>query len=700
MTVVWFDFETRSPVNLKKRRVHNYARHPETEVLVLAWSYGADEHVHVWSPKWCSPNPPAETISELEELFHHVTEGAVCVAHNAIFDFCIWNEVLVKKYGAPPLPRTRLLDNMAQVEASNCPGGLDGSAKALRVPFQKNKEGHSLIRALCIGTKAEWVNDAATREKMRRFRLYAQDDIRAMRATFHASRKLTLPEWGVYHASEKINHRGVLVDVEFAKAATAFAAQENAEVNAELQDLTGDSKMSVAAHTRKAKWAFDTLEAWPDLQSFIARPPKDGKARYGLDQETRDALSLALENKLYTDNFSETLQKVSDFIDKIDAANSSAVKKFQAIVDCVNDDDRVRGMYAFNGGGQTGRWSSRGVQTHNMVNKPLEEDCPNTCVEFKDAIVNGDMAVVDEILERVGLSLTRALGRASRSTFIARPGYVLVWGDWRSVEWVTLPWLSDSDGGRKRLEAFEAGLDPYILAASKIHRVPYKMIQKKDPRRQEGKIAELALGFLGGVGALTKMAKKFGTTLTRDRAKMIVDAWREAEHWCVVFGNKCMGTVERAMQVPNKWFKVGRIAYRFVPGLMNGSIVCRLPSGRLIHYPDVKVERVLNEEWGKVVTQITYRKSKGKNFLRSSLWRGDLLNNATQGTANDLLRRVIVTLQDDIVLHTHDEIVIEVREDLLDAKSAELKMTLEDVPDWAEGLPLKAELEHGPYYYK
>lgn len=719
MTIVWFDFETRSPVNLKKEGGYRYAAHPETDILCLSWALD-DGPVTVWSPEWCHPDrfvkDEHRALSDLATAMRG--PPMIFAAFNAAFDREIWNKVFVRLYDMPELRIEQVIDVQAQTEGSGCPPGLGATCEALGTEFKKNKEGAQLIKWLCNGTRESWEDTPETRERMRRMRLYARDDVVAMRAAFKASRLLTTDEWDTYHAHEQINARGVCVDVEFAQAAKKYAAEEKAEINDALQAISGDTGMSVSTHTRNSKFAHSLIaDSYPEIAGLLERDPdpKTGKERFSLDEATRSAAFAALDQPEYLDLDDEKLDTFRTFLETVEAGNSAAVHKYKALVDRTSDDGRLRGMYAYNGGGQTGRSSSRGAQLHNLIKEGLYNDdvldklgipkderlkfAANAMVDLKDAIVAGDTAEIDRILEPTGLSVTRSLGRLLRPTFIAAEGKTFVWADWRSIEWVVLPWLSGSAGGRKRLDAFRAGLDPYRLSAAGMYNVPYESVPKEDPRRQEGKIAELSLGFLGGAGALMGMAKKYGRKYTRDRAQEIVDAWRRANTWAVIFGNDCMDAARNAIRNPRAWIPVGRISYMFAPKLMKGTLLCKLPCGRLIQYPEIKIVRIVLES-GKSREEITYRKSWGKTTVRNSLWRGICVENATQGTANSLLRLAIQRFRDVAVFHTHDELGIEVPVDEAAEWEAKLREGMEHVPPWANGLPIQVTTCVAPFYFK
>ncbi len=712
--MIFIDFETRSNCNLKTRGAHNYAKHPSTDVLCLAWLYPEGEP-QIWSSPWCGPDPDlwVGEEAELNILYQKVEQNQVFVARNSAFELDIWNHVMVPKYGAPPMKLEQLLDSAAQVAASNVPRSLDGSAKCLKVKFQKMATGRGLIGKLSHGSREDWIDDAEHREAMRGMREYCKGDVLADKATFDAVRQLTTKEWVFFLAHEQINQRGIRVDVPFAEAAIKYAEAEKDEVNEKLQELTADPKMTINASTRKSRFVFDQLEDYPDLQRLVVRPPnpKNGMDRFGFDKVTVAEMKDALTREPYCDSPDPALQVVGDLCAILEEANGAAVKKYQAAVNGADDEGIIRGMYKCNGAGQTGRSSGRGFQPQNLTRDPLiepaegwpsKDEAVQLNQTFKDAVIANDDLTIADVLADTELSMTRALGRTCRPTIIAREGYNLVWGDWRSIEWVVNPWLTKTAWGRRRLDFFNTGLDPYRQTAAEMHKVRYDDLDKKDPRRQVGKIAELALGFLGGAGALIGMARKFGMKLSPDEAKAHVKAWREANAGCVDFGNRLLDTVHQAIGTPGIWFPVGRVAYCYDAKMMKGTVLCRLPCGRLIHYPEISVDTVTTETehgpWTRV--QISYRKVKGNNHFRGYMWRGLLLENITQATANSLLREKTVDLQNILVGHTHDELIAECPIDKTEETVERMLATMGDVPAWAGGLPLEVEIDTGVFYYK
>ena len=227
----------------------------------------------------------------------------------------------------------------------------------------------------------------------------------------------------------------------------------------------------------------------------------------------------------------------------------------------------------------------------------------------------------------------------------------------------------------------------------------------KAQRQSHGKVPELSLGFGGARGALLSMASAYGVVIGDEQAEQMVEQWREDNPWARAFWNKLWEAIESAMRTHKVWFKAGRVAYAYMPGLLGGSLLCALPGGRLLTYPQCRWEQneVLNKRTGEKERrwQITYRKGHG----RAALWYGKACENIVQATAGSLLRDTLVALRDmsrwmPVVLHTHDDICVEVDEDLTDEAAKVLASTMQEETEWSAGLPLAVDVSANWYFTK
>ena len=726
--IAFIDAETRSPLSLPAVGAYTYAHHPQTDVLIWAWALD-DDFERVWSPSWCWRDRPDR---EPTALLDHIENGGYVVAWNAFFDRHIWNQVMPRLYGWPELRLDQVLCAQAQAEANNLPGKLEKACETLGVPNKKDPQGSRLIMQLCLGTRETWLHqfevppEGKDVSHMGRFRVYAAADIPSMRDVWNHTRPLSLIEWDEYHASERINDRGVAVDYEFARAAASYARDEEADVNAGMYEMTGDPRITVTNHLRKGRWLHAALDPAPEIQSICERPPKekDGAPRFSADRSTREAVleAMALPELSATLSASDALvlpdepdvrvidppeislfEQIQNVLELIEAGNSAAVRKFTAIHNMATPAGRLHGMYSFNGAGQTGRFSSRGTQTHNLIRAPLQKGNPDRAMDAIDDIMAGMPAA--DLAGKYGYSISRLLARLIRPTFIAPDGYVLVWGDWGQIESRKLAWLSASDGGEHKLDLFRAGQDVYKHAAAPVFHVKPDSIGDDSDERQVGKVCDLSLGFGGAVGAFMAMGRGYGVFIEPERAQEIVYAWRDANQWCVNFWHEVWDAAIDAYRHPMTWFRAGRVHYLYHPHLMHGTLICMLPDGRWLVYPQFKHEykvvkdKRTGEEREKWHT--SYVKGFGNGGARVELWYGVLVENITQASAASMLRAAIVQLQEYLVMHTHDELIAEAKSSHMQRVKDHMYEVMMTPPKWlGDDFPLKVDMEYGPYYTK
>jgi DNA polymerase len=704
-TFCFADSETRSPADVTIVGAYKMAAHPQTDVTVWGWCF-EQGYGHVWSPDWAWSGDN----SAIDEVLEHVERELFLVAWHSGFDRTIWNAVMVPKYGWPHLHLEQVLCAQAQAEANNLPGKLEKAAEAAGAQHKKQRSGSRLMTKFARGTRGDWpASYRATDGDMSAWRSYCMHDCLSMRDVWNRCRPLTREEWAEFHASERINDRGAAVDVAFALAAAQYAQAEFKDINGQLAELTGDPAITVTNHPRKARWLHDHL--WPseELQALTERParqkeiwekdPETGEKvvtgveeveRFGADRATREALLELLVQDPYGDLFPRDLHRqVVQFIELVEAGNSAAARKFGAIAN-MQVDGRVYGQYSFNGAGQTGRFSSRGIQVHNLTNQPVSKEDPDRALDA----IDGVMARMspEALAKEFGLPVSRLLARLVRPTFIAPDGCELVWADYDQVEARKLPWLANSRAADAYLEVFRRGEDVYEDAARKI----------VGADRFIGKVATLALGFGGSVGAFQNMARTYGLAVTDDEALRIVKDWRRGNAWAREFWFELWDAVTAAWRHQGQWYAAGRVRYLFHPGLLDGTMICELPSGRWIIYPGFRHEEIEVEEDGKTARRwrTSFMKGFGGGSARVDLWYGMLAENITQASAADMLRLAIVRLQDSLVLHTHDEVVGECAIDDVEDYTAHVVEEMTRLPDWAEGLPLSVSAEHGPYYTK
>jgi len=578
-------------------------------------------------------------------------------AHNAAFERLIFWYVLQVEFKLEQFYCTA-----AQARANCAPGSLEDVGRFAGATMKKDHRGGQLIRALSIPQNdGEFRADAKLMQEMVD---YCEQDVRAMRAIAQAQRPLSDEELSDYHVNERINDRGVLLDRPLAQAAVRYAEAELAEIQTIVAEITNGEIKSVRS-PKMRKWVLDRVG--PQALE-LATIYKDGEPKLSIDKNVRaNLLTLAEENP------DEVPSEVAEVIQCADDLWASSVAKFQRAAALADEEDhKVRGAFVFSGGSATGRASSFGLQVHNFPRK-----CAGNPALVRQAMVRGHRIVPDH-----GRRVTDVLKGMLRPSLMAGKGKRLVVADWAAIEARVTPWASNSAFGANKLDIFAKGEDVYKHNAMATFHVGYGDVNTD--QRQIGKVQELACGFAGGVGAFASMGRIYGLLMSESDAKRMVDAWRRANKWAVPYWAGLEDTYMRAMRNKNREFTVGRVTYLF-DGL---HLWYALPSGRVLCYPFARFD-----EKG----DLTYAKASwkpaadAKEWPRARLWRGLACENITQAVANDLLRYALRQL-DDVVLHIHDEIVLEVPEEDAEAAAARLVQIMCTPPPWASGLPLNAEV--------
>jgi len=618
--ILYCDFETRSQCDLKVAGVYNYAQHGSTEVLCMSYAFD-DEDVQTWLPGQPFPDLTGHRI----------------MAHNAAFERLIFWYVLQQNYALEQFYCTA-----AQARANCAPGSLEDVGRFAGASMKKDHRGAQLIRKMSVPPYEE--SPELTAEMV----AYCEQDVRAMRAISKAMRPLSTEELQDYHVNERINDRGVLVDVPLCHAAVKYASAELAEIQEIVAEVTGGEITSVRSPKMRA-WVYERL---------------DDEAKKLMHKDDKVSIDKTIRfNLLNCDGVPPDVQEVIQCADDLWA---SSVAKFSRLAQLSDEEDRrVRGAFVFAGGSATGRASSYGAQVHNFTRK-----CAAAPEDVRLAMVRGHA-----IVPKFGKRVTDVLKGMLRPALIPSKGKYLMVADWSAIEARVNPWLSGK--GDDKLAIFASGEDVYKVNAAATFGVSVSQVTKD--QRQIGKVQELACGFAGGVGAFAAMGRAYGVALHESDARRMVDAWRRANPWSVPYWQDLESAYTRAMRNKGKEFSAGRVTYLF-DGLHLWYV---LPSGRILCYPYARLE----------TDGVTYAKAAwkpaadAKEWPRARLWKGLACENITQAVANDLLRHSLRQL-DDVVLHVHDEIVIETATPDPQA----LRLIMCTPPAWTKGLPLDAEV--------
>lgn len=637
MTILWGDFETRSRCNLKTAGAYNYAQDASTEVLCFSYAFD-DEPVQTWVP-FCTDRvqkPPFPV-----RVVRHIKSGGQLRFHNAGFDRLILEFVVCDGYGVPKPKLEQWYCTAAQARSNCLPGSLEDIGRAVSSNMRKDFRGSQLIRKMCV-PPFEY-----TPALMAEMIQYCEQDVRAMRAISQALRSLSVEELADYHVNERINDRGVKLDMPLAQAAVRYAQAEQNDIQTLVTELSEGAITSVRS-SKMRLWVQERLS--PEAREVMWTGEK-----YSIDKTVR-------ANLLQRDDLPP---EVADVIQCADDIWASSVAKFNRLAGLADvDDRRVRGAFVFAGGGATGRASSYGAQVHNFTRK---------CAKDPEA-VRAAMVANHPVVPQFGRRVTDVLKGMLRPALVPAHGKMFFVADWVGIEARMNPWLSGN--ASDVLDVFRTGQDIYVREAQNI----FNTREITPEQRQVGKVAVLACGYGGGHGAFKVMAKTYGVQTTEDEARKLVYKWRHANGWAVNYWSELEIAYLSAMKHPGQDFRAARVTYNF-----DGThLWYDLPSGRRLCYPFAR----LNGD------QVSYLKSSWKpqadaaEWPRHTLWKGLACENLCQAAANDILRHSLRQLE-DVVLHIHDEIVVECDEDRME----EMRRVMCSPPPWAEGLPLDVEIK-------
>lgn len=554
-------------------------------------------------------------------------------AHNAAFERLIFWYVLQINFDLEQFYCTA-----TQARANCAPASLEDVGRFAGADMKKDRRGDYLVRQCCIPP----YNESFTAELIE----YCEQDVRAMRAVSLAMRQLSDEELLDYHVNERINDRGVKVDVALCKAAIRYADAELAEIQSIVTDITGG--LAVRS-PRMREWVLARVTDEQKKLMWVGE-------KYSIDKAVR-------ANLLACDDLDPDVREVVQCADDLWASSIAKFKRLQELADV--EDDRVRGAFVFAGGSATGRASSYGAQVHNFTRKTAKDPAG-----VRDDIVAG-RAIVPVHGRRVTDVLKGMLRPALIGNFTV--------ADWSAIEARVNPWMSGM--GEEKLKQFSQDIYKINAAAT----FGCSVDDVTDDQRQIGKVQELSCGYAGGVGAFAAMGRAYGIHLSESDARRMVDAWRRNNQWAVRYWSELERAYTSAMHTPNAEFSAGRVTYLFD----RQHLWYILPSGRVLCYPFAKLE-----EDGISYCKAAWKPAvDAKEWPRARLWKGLACENITQAVANDVLRHALRQL-DNVVLHVHDEIVLE------DGDPDLLRRVMCTSPPWAADLPLKAEVKQMTRYGK
>lgn len=672
MKKLTIDFETRSAADLKKMGAAAYAQHPTTEVICLALKWEGEEPVIWYSPNFRTPEIakgiPAKNLVKTDADVKTMVESADAIeAHNAQFEFFIWKYVM-PRYGFDMFDSSKLCCSAAKAAMFGLPRDLAGACAASGVPQQKDKEGSRLMMSLCKprkALKAEMLRDPdwetrlywrGTPEDFVRLGLYCLQDVRAEEALSTALPELPESEQRVWQLDLAINDRGIGVDSNAAAAILECVNRHSDNLTKEFQRMTGLQSPKQRDAT---------------LKHLVA---------LGVEM---DGLTKADVEKALNETDNDAAKRVLEIRQSL---SKSSTAKYQAFLDAKGDGDRIRGCFMYHGAG-TGRWAGRIIQPQNFPRGSFSDVEP--CIAMFES---GDIEGVKMMYGDPMVAASTCI----RSMIVPRKGHDFVCADYSSIEGRVLAWIA---GEETALDVYRKGRDPYKVAAAAIYQTPYEEINKQ--QRQVGKVAELALGYQGSVGAFNAMAVGYGVTLPEDQVEKIVSKWRDSRPQTVALWRELENACRSAITHQGTVYSYRSV--KFVTRGKHGKMLAmRLPSGRCLWYANPRIEPK-EMSWGETKNVVAFDgvNSTTRKWGTQYLYGGLLAENVTQATARDLLVNGMFNLEKygyPVVMHVHDEVVAEVPEGFGSVEDFEQLMCY--TPEWAAGIPLKAEGWRGKRYKK
>lgn len=644
MKTLSIDIETYSDIPLQKTGVYRYCESPNFEILLFGYSIDSGPAQVV--DLACGEHIPKEVLAALED------DSIIKWAFNAAFE-----RVCLSRYLG--YPTGEYLDpeswhcSMVWAATMGLPLSLEGVGAVLGLEKQKLTEGKELIKYFCQPCLPTKANGQRTRnrpfhapDKWELFKRYNARDVEAEMGIQQKLSKFPVPPqiWEEYDIDQEINDRGVRIDMELVEQAIQMDARSRQELTDAMKRMTALENPNSVQQMKQ--WLSDN----------------------GIETDS-------LGKKVVAELLKTAPPELAEVLTLRQQLAKSSVRKYQAMEKTVCSDNRARGMFMFYGANRTGRFSGRNIQLQNLPQNHLPD-----LAEARALVRSGDFDAVELLYEDVPDTLSQLI----RTAFIPRDGAQFLVADFSAIEARVIAWFA---GETWRQEVFAKGGDIYCASASQMFKVPVEKHGINGHLRQKGKIAELALGYGGSVGALKAMgALEMG--LTEEELPQLVDAWRQSNPNIVKF----WWAVDKAVMEAVRYKHTTDYGLTF--SCRSGMLFITLPSGRKLAY--VKPRVGTNKFGGECITYEGIGSTK--KWERLDSYGPKFVENIVQATARDILCYAMRTLRCcSIVMHIHDELVIEADPRMsLDAVCEQMGRT----PPWAKGLMLRADGYATPFYKK
>lgn len=653
--VMGVDIETYSSVDLTEAGVYAYTEAPDFDILLISYIFDdwGEDDVKTIDCFDADPDMMAEFCEALTD------PQIVKTAFNANFE-----RTCLAKWLQKPMPPEEWRCTMVKALTLGLPGNLAGAGEALGLPAEKLKDpqGKALIRFFSKPCKPTRTNGQRTRNlpehdpaKWQLYKNYNRQDVVTEQEIL---RKLSIyktpeSEQQLWALDQHMNDNGVALDIPMVEKIVAYDTRRRQELQEEAQELTGLKNPNSLAQ----------LKRWLAEQGVE------------MTSVTKDTITEALRDP-------ELPSVVRRVLEIRTALGKTSVAKYSTMLVAHCRDHRLRGILQFYGANRSGRWAGRLVQTHNLAKNSL----PDLALA-RELAAEGDFDTMGTLFGETAFVFSELI----RTAFIPSEGCRFIVSDFSAIEARVLAWIA---GEEWVLEAFRAGKDIYCETASMMYHVPVEKHGANSHLRQKGKVAVLACGYQGGVGAMKRMDK--GGSIPEDELQSVVDQWRQANSKVV----KLWRTVELAARTAIEEHRTIRLKNGIAFGYINGNLFIKLPGGRKLCYWNTRLK--LDPRDGREHIVYMGVNQETKQWGETETYGGKLVENIVQATARDCLAismQRVAALGYNIVMHVHDEIIVDCPIEDTGAMERINACMAEPIP-WAPGLPLRGDGYETPFYMK